>query len=72
MNEVRTTRKIDTPRPRRAPERRAAAVVAQYIHERSTRHGGETRPRQPTLALKPRAWCGADPVTEIAASARLS
>jgi hypothetical protein len=71
MNEARTTRQI-APRPGPAPQRRAAAVVAQYIRERSTRHGGVGRTRKPTLALQPTAWCGADPVTEISASARLS
>jgi hypothetical protein len=73
MNEARTTRMIDSPKPPRIPQRRAAAVIAQYIRERSTRHGGgEIRPRQPTLALKPRAWCGTDPITEVSASIHLS
>ena len=71
MSEVGATRKIDLARPRRAPQRRAAAVVAQYIRERSTRHGGDARPKQPSLTLQPRAWCG-DPVTEVSASIHLS
>jgi len=48
MNDTRTTPEIDSRRLRRA-ERGAAAIVAQYIHELSNRHGrpaegGEPRP----------------------------
>ena len=46
MNDARETPKIDTPEPIRA-ERRAAALVAQYIHELSTRHTrGEESPKR--------------------------
>jgi hypothetical protein len=40
MNEARPTREADSPRPLRA-QRRAAGLVAQYIHELSERHGGK-------------------------------
>jgi hypothetical protein len=60
MNDA-TTRKIDSPRAPRA-ERGAAAVVAQYIHELSSRHAanrhgspaleGHPRPQDPTAHRK--------------------
>jgi hypothetical protein len=40
MNDARTTPEIDSPRPLRA-QRRAAGLVAQYIHELSGRHDGK-------------------------------
>jgi hypothetical protein len=58
MNDARTARETDSPRPPR-PERRAAAVVAQYIHELSNRHAG-ARPGSPALAGHPLAGNGAE------------
>jgi hypothetical protein len=37
MNDGRPSREIDSPRVRRS----SAALVAQYIHELSDRHGGK-------------------------------
>jgi hypothetical protein len=42
MNAPRTTREIDSLKPLRA-QRRAAALVAEYIHELSERHAAERR-----------------------------
>jgi hypothetical protein len=52
MNDRRTSPGIDSPRPLRA-ERRAAGLVAEYIHELSDRHAGP-RDVSPAAAGRPR------------------
>ena len=47
MKDARKTPKVDSPRQRRA-QRRARALVTNYIHELSDRHRGTPR-REPAV-----------------------
>jgi hypothetical protein len=57
MNDARTTRKTASRGPLRS-QRRAGALVAQYIHELSDRHGS------PAAARRPPTGIGADRTVE--------
>ena len=62
MNDARMTVGIDSPGPLRA-QRRAAGLVAEYIHELSDRHA-VTPQRSPEVAAHPGTGSGVDHTTE--------